>query len=79
MVLFASTPALSLRPLAERLIWKPNSVFSDDIDCRANTATTTGGGNLPIGQSYDGKNQKAFLVFDGSEEDNSFPRWGQWT
>ena len=55
-------------------------MFSEDIDCRARISSNTNAGNLPLGESYAGKNQKAFLVFDGSEdEDNAFPRWGQWT
>ena len=55
------------------------SVFSDDVDCRAQIRSSGDSGNLPLGESYAGKNQKAFLVFDGSEENNAFPRWGQWT
>ena len=55
-------------------------VFSDDIDCRANPASSTSSGGLPLGESYHGKNQKAFITFDANQdEDTSFPRWGQWT
>ena len=53
-------------------------VFSDDIDCRARTGTGSPGGG-PVSGDWDGKNQKAFVDFDASQENNSFPRWGQWT
>ena len=53
-------------------------VFSDDIDCRDVPFSGTSSGGLPS-RSYDGKHQKAFVVFDASQEENSFPRWGQWT
>ena len=52
--------------------------FSDDVDCRALTGVGSNWGG-PVSGDWDGKNQKAFVLFDASQEDNSFPRWGQWT
>ena len=53
-------------------------IFSDDIDCRAKTSSSGSSGGLPIGD-FSENHQKAFIVFDASQENNSFPRWGQWT
>ena len=53
-------------------------IFSDDIDCRAKASSSGSSGGLPIGDFSD-NHQQAFIVFDASQENNSFPRWGQWT
>ena len=53
-------------------------IFSDDINCRAKANSSGSSGALPIGD-FSGNNQQAFIVFDASQENNSFPRWGQWT
>ena len=60
---------------------KLTEVFSDDRACRSGIRAYSGNtGNLPYGESYAGKNQKAFLVYDSSDDStNAFPRWGQWT
>ena len=61
-------------------ISKPIQVFSEDKDCRALIRSNAARGDLPRGESYDGKNQKAFLLFDSSNDDtNAYPKWGQWT
>ena len=56
-------------------------VFSDDTDCRTPTGSNFNGTNWggPVSADWDGKNQKAFVLFDASQENFSFPRWGQWT
>ena len=55
--------------------------FSNDIDCRTSTGSNFNGTNWggPVSDVWDGKNQTAFVLFDASQENNSFPRWGQWT
>ena len=53
-------------------------IFSDDIDCRAKASSNNSSGGLPIGD-FSQNHQQAFIVFDASQENNSFPRWGQWT
>ena len=53
-------------------------LFSDDIDCRARASSSYNSGTLPTGD-FSENNQQAFIVFDASQENNSFPRWGQWT
>ena len=61
------------------LVWLIQ-VFSDDDDCTASTHSGGNTGMLPTGESYTGKNQKAFLDYGSSEDgSNAFPRWGQWT
>ena len=54
------------------------ALFSDDIDCRGRAGSIYNSGDLPI-SDFSENNQQAFIVFDASQENNSFPRWGQWT
>ena len=53
-------------------------IFSYDIDCWAKTSSNNSSGSLPIGD-FSENHQQAFIVFDASQENNSYPRWGQWT
>ena len=56
-------------------------IFSEDINCRARASSSCSGGctgGLPIGD-FSENQQQAFIVFDASQENNAYPRWGQWT
>ena len=52
--------------------------FSASNDCSGKHNPNDSTGGLPdVG--FHGKSQKAVLVFDASQENKSFPRWGQWS
>ena len=52
--------------------------FSASNDCSGRTYCDDSSGALPQKSFHDEK-QKAILVFDASHENQSFPRWGQWS
>ena len=52
--------------------------FSASNDCSGPTFSGDSTGALPQ-KNFHGEKQKAFLVFDASHENKSFPRWGQWS
>ena len=52
--------------------------FSASNDCSGRHHTGDSTGLLPPA-GFHGQTQKATLVFDGSQESQSFPRWGQWS
>ena len=52
--------------------------FSASNDCSGRPYCSDSSGALPQKSFHDEK-QKAILVFDASHENQSFPRWGQWS
>ena len=52
--------------------------FSGSNDCSGIHFAGTSSGSMPQVSFHD-QAQKATLVFDGSQENNSFPRWEQWS
>ena len=52
--------------------------FSDENDCSGTLFSSPDSGKPPPA-NFDHKSQKAFMLFDASQYEHAYPRWGQWT